>query len=240
MQSIPQHDDKLVAMFLVRTIVWAWWLVMWLSATTSASMGGNQGEDRQLVLPRYATLRDATLSHAGRIRDGHLRLDRFDLELTDGHLYLIPPIDGTITIAVFLGDGRLTGYPPAALEHHQLEKLSDEHHVNQRFERLVLWLTDHTAKDLQALAAPAREEDTDDANDLLKERREDRLKQQLDNPDSRVVAELLRREAGGRPEGRTFLLADIDTREHDWLTLIIEPTDVEEVSLYKHLSLIHI
>ena len=233
-KSLSLHDDKLAFMFLIRTVIWAGLLVLWLGATTSASMGGNEEKDPPLVLPRYETLRDAPVSHAGQIQDGHLRLDRFGLELTDGHLYLAPTIDGTIPIAVFLGDGRLKAYPPDAVEYHQLEKLSDEHHVDERFERLVLWLTDDTAKELQALATPAREEDTDDANDLLKERREDRLKQQLDNPDSRVVAELLRREAGGRPEGRAFLLADIDTREHDWLTLIIEPTDLEEVSLYKH------
>ena len=155
-------------MFLIRTVIWAGLLVLWLGATTSASMGGNEEKDPPLVLPRYETLRDAPVSHAGQIQDGHLRLDRFGLELTDGHLYLAPTIDGTIPIAVFLGDGRLKAYPPDAVEYHQLEKLSDEHHVDERFERLVLWLTDDTAKELQALATPAREEDTDDANDLLK------------------------------------------------------------------------
>ena len=88
--------------------------------------------------PLYDALREAKVSHVGQIRDQHLRLDRFDLELTQGHLYLGPEIGGVISTAVFLGDGVIHAYPPDAVEHHQLKKLSDKDHLEETFDRLVL------------------------------------------------------------------------------------------------------
>ena len=184
--------------------------------------------------PLYTALREARVSHAGRIRDGRLRLDRFELELTDGDLYLAPEVGGIVSTAVFLGDGLVRAYPPDAVEHHQLEKLSDEHHLEAAFDRVVLQFTDDTAGRLAALATPAPDRDTDKANDLLDDRREDRLERLLDNPDSRVLEDLLRREAGALPAGRAYVLADIDTKDHSWLTIEVEPTEVEEVRLVRY------
>ena len=183
--------------------------------------------------PIYEALRESEVAHAGQIRNGSLRLDRFELELTEGHLYLGPVIDGVVSTAVFLGDGLVRGYPPDAVEHHQLEKLSDEHHVEAAFERLVLWFTDDTADRLRALADDAPERDTKKANDLVEDRRKDRLELQLDNPDSLVLEYLLRRRAGTLQPGRTYALADIDTKDHDWLTIEVTPDAPEEVELYR-------
>ena len=184
--------------------------------------------------PLYTELREARVAHAGQIRDGQLRLDRFELDLTDGQLYLAPAIGGVVSTAVFLGEGLVRAYPPDAVEYHQLEKLSDEHQLEEAFDRLVLRFTDDTADRLTALATPGPERDTGKANDLLDERREDRLEQLLDNPDSRVLEDLLRREAGALPAGRAYVLADIDSQDHGWLTIEIEPNDIEEVRLARH------
>ena len=67
--------------------------------------------------PIYEELREARLEHAGRIRDGRLRTERFEFELTDGHLYLLAPVAGRVMAAVFLGDGQVRFYPPDAVEH---------------------------------------------------------------------------------------------------------------------------
>ena len=184
--------------------------------------------------PLYAELREAEVTHIGQIRDGRVRLDRFALELRDGHLYLAPEIGGVVSTAVFLGDGLVRAYPPDAVEHHQLEKLSDEHRLEEEFDRLLLRFTDDMADRLRALAMPAPERDTGKANDLVEDRQEDRLERQLSNPDSRVFEDLLRRQAGTLPPGRAYVLADIDSKDHGWLTIEVEPNALEEVVLSRY------
>ena len=212
---------------------------LWLVAAPSPLATAVQEDDDGEALgppPLYDELREATLTHVGQILDGRFRLDRFDLELTDGHLYLAPEIGGVVSTAVFLGDGVVRGYPPDAVEHHQLEKLSDEHSLEEKFDRLLLRFTDDTADRLAALATPApeRERDTRRANNLLKNRRKDRLEQQLDNPDSRVLEDLLRRQAGTFSSSRAYVLADIDSKDHGWLTIEVEPNEREEVGLTRY------
>ncbi len=210
-------------------------LAAWLVAAGPIAGGApaqDSGADDGLgPSPLYEQLRDAKVTHAGQIRDRRLRLDRFELALTDGQLYLGPEIGGTVSAAVFLGDGVLRAYPPDAGEHHQLEKLTDEHHLDEEFDRLLLRFTDDTADRLRRMATPAPEQNTDRANDLLENRRQDRLEQQLDNPDSRVLEDLLRRQADALPLGRAYVLADIDSADHGWVTIEVEPNDLEEVRL---------
>jgi hypothetical protein len=184
---------------------------------------------------RYSTLRGEEMTYAGRIRGQRLRLDRFELELSDGRLYLGHEVDGLIPIAVYLGDGVLRGFAPDAVEYHQLEKLSDDHHVDEAFERLVVWSVSDTLRDLRALADPADDEgDPKRAARYLDDRREDRLEDQLHNPDGRILEDLLRRQAGTLQSDRAFLLADIDTKDEGWLTITRDPGAREEVELYKH------
>ena len=214
--------------------------VLWLGPSPQATAPAgssiqDDGDDEGLgPPPLYDELREAQVTHAGHIRDGRLRIDRFEIELRDGHLYLAPEIDGVVSTAVFLGDGLVRAYPPDAIEHHQLEKLSDEHHLEEAFDRLFLRFTDDTADRLAALTTAAPERDTDKANDLLEDRRRDRLSRQLINPDSRVLEDLLRRQAGALPPGRAYVLADIDSKDHGWLTIEVDPNEPEEVRLSRY------
>ena len=225
-----------------RVIACALLAALWLGGAPSpqataptGSAGQEDGDDEGLgPSPLYEALRETQVTHAGQIREGRMRLDRFELELTDGQLYLAPQVGGVISTAVFLGDGLVRVYPPDAVEHHQLEKLSDEHHLAAEFDRLVLWFTDDTADRLRALATPGPEQDTNKANDLLERRRKDRLARQLDNPDGRVLEDLLRRRAGALPPERAYVLADIDSSDHGWLTIEVEPNALEEVTLSRY------
>ena len=186
--------------------------------------------------PRYQELREAKVSYAGEIRDGRFRVDRFELQLEEGRLYLAPEVGGAATAAVFVGDGRLLAYPPDAVEHHQLERFSDEHRVDEAFDRLVLWTGDDTAERLRALAAPGRESrrDTRRADRLLRNRRRRMLVERNFNPESRILHDLWRRETGTLPPGRAYRLVELESKDHGWLTLVVEPHDPEEVTLYRH------
>ena len=200
-------------------------------ASRDESDAGGQGPP-----PLYEALREAEVALAGEIRDGRLRVDRFELHLEEGRLYLAPEVGGAVPAAVFVGDGRLRGHPPDAVEHQQLERFSDEHSLDEAFDRLVLWTGGDEAERLRALAVPARERrrDTERADRLLRDRRKRLLEQRRVNPESRILHDRWRREAGTLPAGRTYRLVEIDSKDHGWLTLLVEPHEPEEVALYRY------
>ena len=211
-------------------------IAMATAAAARAATGQDSDEEGPGLPPLYQELREAEVSYVGEIRGGRFRVDRFELDLEEGRLYLAPEIGGAVTTAVFVGDGRLRGYPPDAVEHHQLERFSDEHQVDEAFDRLVLWTSDGTPEELRALAAPARERrrDTERANRRLRDRRRRLLEERNFNPESRILHDLWRRETGTLPAGRAYRLVELDSKDHGWLTLAVEPHDPEEVVLYRH------
>jgi len=211
-------------------------MLLGVALVASAAPGLSQPPDDESSVPaRYSLLRSEELSYAGQIIDRRLRVDRFELELSEGRLYLGQEVDGVTAIAVYLGEGVLRGFAPDAVEYHQLEKLSDDDSVEEEFDRIVMWSAGDTLDELQALAVQADDEgDAERAARYLDDRREDRIEEQLDNPDGRVLEDLWRRQAGTLQSDRAFLLADIDTKDEGWLTIARDPDEREEVALYKH------
>jgi len=183
--------------------------------------------------PLYEALTEGELEPAGHIRDGRLTIDRVEFELADGDLYLLSPAEGRPAIAVFLGDGVVRSYPPDGVEHQQLEKfLDDDDFLEASFDRFVFWFGDDTGVRLSEQADGVARGNANEAQDLLEDRRRDLLEDQLVNPDSRLFADLL---AGDRrPDTHptlAFFSAQIDTNDHGWLTVNIEPLEREEVQI---------
>ena len=181
--------------------------------------------------PIYDELREAELQPAGHIIDGRLTIDRVEFELTDGDLYLLRVEDRPV-IAVFLGDGLIRCYPPDGVEHQQLEKfLDDDDFLEEVFDRFIFWFSDDTGERLRALA------DNNlgtDANDLLKDRREHLLEDQLTNPEGRLVVDLLNfQELTDRTQARHYFYAQVDGDDNDWITVEIEPREADEVGVYR-------
>lgn len=192
--------------------------------------------------PLYDALREAEPEPAGHIRGGRLWIDRFEFTFERGDLFLTPPIGGRSSVAVFLGRGTLSAWPPDGVEHQQLRKLIDEDFLEEEFERFVFWFTGDLDERLRALVTdPPSAADRgarrqhERAVDLLEDRREALLEHRLRNPDARVALDLWNRAAGlTEPAGRSYLFAELDGREHDWFTLEIEPRYREEVAIGKY------
>ena len=183
--------------------------------------------------PLYEALTEGELEPAGRIRDGYLTIDRLEFELADGELYLLSPVEGRPAIAVFLGDGVVRSYPPDGVEHQQLEKfLDDDDFLEASFDRFVFWFGDDTGIRLREQADGVNVQNADDARDVLEDRRRHLLEDQLTNPDGRLLVDLLARDRG--PDAgstRAFFSAQIDSDDHGWLTVNIEPLEREEVQI---------
>ena len=181
----------------------------------------------------YEVLREATFEPAGHIRGSHLRVDRFEFELTDGDLYLLAPVEGRVTGAVYFGEGLVRGYPPDGVEHHQIERFLDADYIEEAFDRMILRFTDDTADRLRALADGSPGRDAKKATDLLKDRREELLEQRLENLDSRVLIDLLSPPSAAAGTPRRFFHAEIDAKDGGWFTVEVEPRSLEEVRVYR-------
>ena len=185
--------------------------------------------------PLYDALIESELEPAGHIHNGRLTVDRVEFELTEGELYVISPLDGRPAIAVFLGDGVVRCYPPDGVEHQQLEKfLDDDDFLEEAFDRFVFWFADDTGVRLREQANGVPGQDPDDAQDLLEDRREALLENQLTNPDGRLLVDLLSQERPGTtPRSRSFFYAQIDSDDHGWITAEVEPLEREEVQVVR-------
>jgi hypothetical protein len=181
--------------------------------------------------PLYDTLRSGDLTPAGRIRASRLDVDRFAFTFDDGELFVLAPDDAP-AVAVYLGDGALRVLPPDGPEHHQLERLSDEHLIEDEFERAVFWLTGDLGAHLVALADGSTGGDLDDAADLLENRRDALREDRLANPDGRVLADLWDTRAG-LPPAAAYFYAEVDGDEHDWLSLEVDPHRREEMAVLR-------
>ncbi len=183
----------------------------------------------------YDQLLEARPVPAGHIRGAELRVDRFSFALEDGDLYLWSPAEGGAAVgAVYLGSGVLRWYPPDGAEHHQLRRLADEDFIEDEFERLVFWFTSDVGERLSALADGVPGRDADRAADLLDDRRERLREDQLANPDSRVLMDLWWTREGGRPPSAPYFYAEVDGRDHDWLSIEVEPHRQEEVAVARY------
>ena len=182
--------------------------------------------------PLSEALTTGPLEAVGQIRNGRLRIDRFEFDLVDGDLYLLASPDGRPAVAVFLGDGTIRCYPPDGVEHQQLERfLDDADMLEEAFDRFVFWFSDDTGARLRALAGDTARRDLDDAHGVLEDRRDALLEDRLSNPDARLFAELLR--PGGDNRDRFFFHAEVDSDDHGWLSVEIEPMELEEVRLFR-------
>ena len=183
--------------------------------------------------PLYTSLVENELQPAGHIQDRRIAVDRFEFAFTDGDLYVLAPAAGQAAIAVFLGDGVVTAYPPDGVEHQQLEKFLDgEDQIEEEFDRLIFWLTGDIGARLLALADGTLGRDADDARDVLADRRRALLEDERKNPDARVLADLLSLDdTNPGPLPRSFFAAEVDTDDHGWVSIEIEPHEREEVTI---------
>ena len=183
--------------------------------------------------PVYQTLTETPLEPAGHIEDGHLRIDRFEFELTSGDLYLLPPIENQRSVAVYLGDGVVRCYPPDGVEHHQVERFLDEDFLEERFDRFVFWFADDTGDRLRALGSGESGDHAGRADDLLSDRRKALLEHQRENPDSRLLVDLLSPPTQPPSPRHGYFFAQIDGDDHGWFSIQIEPRELEEVRLFR-------
>jgi hypothetical protein len=106
--------------------------------------------------PNYIALRNITLgSEAVSVTNFDLKRDAGTFHLNSGTVCFVPPVNGKVTGAVFVGDGNFVLLPPTETERKSLKYLTKEDAFNEKFERLVLRFTDSTYEEIKKAGAAA-------------------------------------------------------------------------------------
>ncbi len=88
-------------------------------------------------------------SEAVSVSNLTLKRDAATFQLNSGTVCFLAPVQGKITGAVFVGEGRLLLTPPLPSEQHNLELLTKEKEFSENFDRLVLRFTDGTYDEIK-------------------------------------------------------------------------------------------
>ena len=156
-----------------------------------------------------------------------LKRDAATFTLQSGELYFLPPVEGRVTGAVFVGEGELTLTPPVEWEKRSLALFTGEPSITEHFTKLTLRFTDKTYQEVKASAQArmatggpqaARAKDIYNDNQSL-------LRKQLHtNMELRTLIDLY------TPERPGFFVAFVGGRRFEKLVFQLDPLGIPEVS----------
>ena len=149
--------------------------------------------------PAYVALRNIQISKEVIPVSGfRLNRDAGIFTFRSGAFYLLEPVNGKITGAVFIGDAAFGVNPPTETERRYLKFLAKDEFVEQ-FSEAVFRFTDGTEEELRKAAArDATPAAAGDPAALLKEVQHDLKKKLKQNLDVRLLEDVLSSQKGGK------------------------------------------
>jgi hypothetical protein len=149
----------------------------------------------------YQKLRNIGLSgEAIPVSGFRLKKDAATFTFRSGTFYLLQPVNGKTTGAVFIGDASFGIYPPTELERRYLKILSKGDEFVEQFSEAVFRFTDGAEEDLRKAAskdAPASAGGGDPSG-LLHENQQQLRSHLHNNLDVRLLADVLSSQPGGK------------------------------------------
>src|SRR5260370_37097204 len=119
--------------------------------------------------PTYVKLRNIRVGEDTiPVKDFKLKRDAGTFLFKNGIFYLLEPVNGKITGAVFLGDAAFTLTPPIEVERRYLSILTRGQPFEEQFSGAVFRFTDGTDEELRKAATKSSAPASGDANELLK------------------------------------------------------------------------
>src|SRR5207248_11786069 len=79
-----------------------------------------------------------------------LRRDAATFTLRSGEVYFLPPVEGRVTGAVFVGEGEFGLTPPVEYEKRSLALFTGEPSITEQFTKLTLRFTDKTYEEIKS------------------------------------------------------------------------------------------
>jgi hypothetical protein len=147
--------------------------------------------------PLYVELRNlAPAAEAVLVKDFVLQKDAATFTLS-GALHLLPPVNGRVTGAVFIGQGTMKYEPPVAVERSMLRHLTKGEAFEETFERAVFRFTDDTGATIAAAGTAAAAASANDARNTLKDTNQALRMTLKDNVHARILHDVLNPSSGG-------------------------------------------
>jgi hypothetical protein len=156
-----------------------------------------------------------------------IKRDAATFTLRSGEVYFLPPIEGRVTGAIFIGDGELSLTPPVEYEKHSLALFTGQPTITEPFTKLTLHFTDKTYEEIKA-SPQARMgrggPQASRARDIFRDNQELLRKELRTNMELRTLIDLY------TPERPGFLIAYIGGKHFEKLVFQIDPLGIPEVS----------
>ena len=147
--------------------------------------------------PVYRELRTVGIgSEAFQVSEFILPKDAATFTLT-GTIYLLAPVQGRVTGAVFIGRGSMAYTPPVASERRMLTIFTKGEPFNETFERAVFRFTDDTAERIKSGGTATTGAQANQAQDALKDTNQDLRLRLKENVHARVLQDILSPARGG-------------------------------------------
>ncbi len=144
----------------------------------------------------YQQLRTISLgAEAVAVNNFTLKRDAATFELNSGTVCFLQTVQGKVTGAVFVGEGRLLLTPPIPSEERSLSLLTREKEFSESFNRLVLRFTDGSYDEIKKAGKPGSVASCDAG--LLSDTQHTTRKKLHYNLDARILQDVLSPEPGG-------------------------------------------
>jgi hypothetical protein len=164
--------------------------------------------------------------HVYNIHDINIRRDVVSISFDKGVIGFLPPVNGRVSGAVFMGAGEVVAIPPDATERQQLARYTQSPLFNERFHTAILRFTDNTYDEIMKAYQEHAHEDVEagDRARLLVIGDEE-LKRRSGDFNHRVVSDLL-----GRRDHPAFL-AQLQSEKLGWFSATYDQRLAEEVRI---------
>jgi hypothetical protein len=143
----------------------------------------------------YQQLRNIQMNgEAVSVSNLTLRRDAATFHLRSGNVCFLPPVQGKVTGAVFVGDGNLVLDPPITAEQQSLHLLTKDSEFSETFSQMVLRFTDKTYEEIKKSGGPAS---SGCDGGIFRDSQAVLRKKLHYNLDGHILADVLSTEAGG-------------------------------------------
>jgi hypothetical protein len=191
---------------------------------------GGLKANEDAVYRQLRTMADSPQAFAGEyatVSGLVLRRDAATFTLHSGEVYFLPPVEGRVTGAVFVGDGEFTLTPPVEYEKRSLSLFTGQPSITEQFTKLTLRFTDKTYDEIKA--SPAAKIATSGpqssrARDIFRDNQELLREKLRTNMELRTLVDIY------TPQRPSFLVAFIGGKRFEKLVYQIDPLGIPEVS----------
>jgi hypothetical protein len=196
------------------------------SVTVTATGAKPNSDPAYVALRSQGDAQDFTGEYA-QVTNLVIKRDAATFMLAAGELYFLPPVEGRVTGAVFVGEGSMTLTPPVEYEKRSLALFTGEPSITEQFTKLALRFTDKTYEEIKA--SPQAKMSTNGPQAArAKELYGDNLyllrKRLRTNMELRVLVDLY------TPERPGFFVAFIGGKRFEKLVFQMDPLGIPEVS----------